>query len=353
MIILLFFLFIVAVILAYLLFWPVPIRPMRWQAPKPPLASGSFTENTSLARAKRLPAGGSGPEDIAIDDDGRIYTGLADGRIMRMNPDGSHLEQFTRTGGRPLGLAFAKNGSLLIADAEEGLLAADQMGSITVLVNQFSGRELKYVNNLAVAADGTIYFSESSDRFCVHEMAEEILESRPNGRIFTHDPHSGETNLFWDNLFCPNGLAIHPERGFLLVSETTRYRVRRMWLDGPQAGREDIFIENLPGLPDNLHYDGHELFWLTLILPRIKIVDKLAALPFLRKIPYRLPESIKPTPQRHGYVLGLNAEGRIIHNFQDPSGIIAWTSGAITYQDELFVGSFNDDYIARLPLKPA
>ncbi len=350
MFILLFLSLIVAAILAYLLFWPVPIRPMRWQAPKSPPATGPFAENDTLASARRLPVGGSGPEDIAIDSDGRIYTGLADGRIMRMNTDGTHLEQFARTEGRPLGLAFDIKGNLLIADAEEGLLAADQKGSITVLMNQFSGRKLKYINNLAVAADGIIYFSESSDQFCVHEMAEEILESRPNGRVFTYDPQSRESRVFRDNLYCPNGLAIDPQRGFLLVGETTRYRVLRIWLDGRQAGHEDIFIDNLPGLPDNLHYDEADVFWLTLIFPRLKIVDRFATLPFLRKIPYRLPERVKPKPQRHGYVLGLNADGQIIYNFQDPSGSVAWTSGAIAHQNELFVGSYTEDFIARLSL---
>lgn len=344
-------LLIVIALLLYLLFWPVPIKPISWNAPALPAAKGDYAANDLLAAAQRLPAGGSGPEDVIVDSQSRVYTGLADGRIMRMNSDGSNLEKFAKTNGRPLGLAFDAVGNLLIADADQGLLSVNPQGELQVLVNQVDGRKLKFTNHLAVAAAGTIYFTESSDRFPLGDMVSEILESRPNGRLFAYDPQSGETKLVIDDLYCANGVAIHHEQNFLLVSETTRYRLRRIWLSGAHAGQDDSFIDNLPGLPDNLHYNGYDTFWLTLILPRIPIVDKLAGFPFLRKLIYRLPSAVKPKPEQYGYVLGLDAGGNIIHNIQDPSGIIAQTSGAVEHNGELYIGSFSENFIARLPIQ--
>jgi len=344
-------LLIIAAILLYLLFWPVPIKPISWKAPAPPDAKGEYALNNRLAGAQRLPAGGQGPEDVIVDSQGRVYTGLADGRIMRMQSDGSDLEQFAKTNGRPLGLAFDANSNLLIADADQGLLSANPQGEVKVLVNQVDGRKLKYINHLDVAGDGTIYFSESSDRFPLQHMVSIILESRPNGRLFAYDPQSGETKLIIDGLYCANGVAIHHDQTFLLVSETTRYRLRRIWLSGPEAGQDEIFIDDLPGFPDNLHYNGRDTFWLTLILTRMPIIDKLAGSPFIRKLIYRLPDAVKPKPDRHGYVLGLDAGGRVIHNIQDPSGVCAQTSGAVEYNGELYIGSFIEDFIARLPIQ--
>ena len=202
-------LLVVVAILLYLLFWPVPIKPISWKAPAPPDAKGDYATNDRLARAQRLPTGGSGPEDVIIDRQGQVYTGLADGRIMRMQSDGSGLEQFAKTNGRPLGLVFDADGNLLIADADEGLLSVNPQGELKGLVNQIDGRKLKLTNHLDVAASGTIYFSESSDHFPLAKMISEILESRPNGRLFAYDPQSGETKLIIDGLFCANGVAIH------------------------------------------------------------------------------------------------------------------------------------------------
>ena len=80
------------------------------------------------------------------------------------------------------------------------------------------------------------------------------------------------------------------------------------------------------------------------------IIDKLAGSPFIRKLIYRLPDAVKPKPERHGYVLGLDAGGTVTHNFQDPSGVSAQTSGAVEHNGELYVGSFIEDFIARLAL---
>jgi len=351
MIIILLLTVVVTAILLYLLFWPVPIRPISWKSPAPPAARGDYAPNHRFAGAQLLPAGGQGPEDVVIDSHNRVYTGLEDGRIMRMQLDGSRLEQFVKTKGRPLGLVFDASGNLLVADADQGLLSVDPQGELRVLVDQFESRRLRFTNHLDVAADGTIYFTESSDRYSLHDMVSEILESRPNGRLFAHDPQKGETRLIIDDLYCANGIAIHHQQNFLLVSETTRYRLRRVWLRGPRAGQDDIFIDNLPGFPDNLHYNGHDTFWLAFVLVRMPIIDKLSGSPFMRQLIYRLPAAIKPKPERYGYILGLDAAGAITSNYQDPSGVCAQTSGAVEHKGQLYIGSFSEDFIARLSIQ--
>src|SRR5450759_3715949 len=82
------------VILAYLLFWPVPIDPVVWQPAANPAMSGPYAPNDRLSGMRRLPEVGPGPESVAIDRDGRVYTGLQDGRVVRMLADGSGVETF-------------------------------------------------------------------------------------------------------------------------------------------------------------------------------------------------------------------------------------------------------------------
>jgi sugar lactone lactonase YvrE len=70
-----------------------------------------------------LPDVEPGPESVAIDRDGRVYTGLQNGRVVRMLADGSGVEPFAQTFGWPLGMKFDAGGNLIVADAFRGLLS--------------------------------------------------------------------------------------------------------------------------------------------------------------------------------------------------------------------------------------
>ena len=74
-----------------------------------------------------------GPEAIAFDDEGKMYTANEDGRIIVLSRDGTDPYDFAQTEGRPLGLKFDLQGNLIVADAYEGLLSIDTTGEITIL----------------------------------------------------------------------------------------------------------------------------------------------------------------------------------------------------------------------------
>lgn len=74
----------------------------------------------------------------------------------------------------------------------------------------------------------------------------------------------------------------------------------------------------------------------------------MAGRPFLRKMIYRLPESLKPSPDQYGFVLGPDGEGRVVHNLQDSSGAFAETSGATEHEGMLYVGSLSGEAVGRL-----
>ena len=131
---------IVAILLllaAYLTLWPVPIEPVSWNAPMPPGYSGPHAVNTKLANLKMISLGTEeGPEHIAIGKDGKLYTTVASGNVLRMNPDGSAQEVFVNTGGRVLVLTLTHSGNLIAADAVKGLLSISPDRKITVLTDK-------------------------------------------------------------------------------------------------------------------------------------------------------------------------------------------------------------------------
>ena len=124
-----------------------------------------------------------------------------------------------------------------MCDAYRGLLRTDEAGHTRVLADAYNGRKLKFTNNAAVAADGTVYFSDTSTRFRLEHYKQDLLEHRPNGRVLRYRPSAAGLELVADGLYFPNGVALAPDESFLLVAQTAAYDILRIPLTGPAAGR--------------------------------------------------------------------------------------------------------------------
>ena len=125
--------------LAYLLLWPVPVQPVSWNAPKAPGYQGPHAVNDKLSQLTLIDLQGEeGPEHIMIGPDGKLYTTVASGKILRMAQDGSGQETFASTGGRVLGFDFDAQGQLVAADAVKGLLSISQDGKVSVLTDRWT-----------------------------------------------------------------------------------------------------------------------------------------------------------------------------------------------------------------------
>ena len=328
----------------------VVIDPGHWQPPSSPGLFGPYAENSDLRLTDRWPTPGAGPEDVVVAADGAVYAGLEDGRILRFPPGGGTPATVAATGGRPLGLELDAGGRLVVCDANRGLLRIDDDGAVTTLVDSYEGRPLRFTNNADIAADGTIYFTDTSVRFGIAEYRSDLLEHRPNGRLFSHRPDTGETRLLADGLFFANGVALAADGSFVLVAETGRYRITRLWLGGTRAGESDTFVENLPGFPDNMSRSERGVFWVALPNRRDRKVDFLLPRPRLRKLVARLPQRLQPRPRRFGFVLGFDATGRVVHNLQDPTGAYAMITGVREHDGWLYAGSLHEHAVARMRL---
>lgn len=344
------FLVLVVIVMLYFAFWPVPIAPERWNPSPSPGFAGAYAPNAFLAAAERidLPEG-TGPEDVAVDTLGRIYAGLADGRLVRLRADGTGFEVLADTEGRPLGLHFDALGNLLVADADKGLLSLSPDGTLTVLATEADGVPFALTDDVDVGPDGTVYFSDASSKFNIGDYKADILENAPNGRLLAYDPDTGTTRVLLDGLYFANGVAVAPDGAYVLVNETSRYRVRRYWLEGPRQGTSDVFIDNLPAFPDGISSGVGGVFWLGLVSPRNALVDALGPYPTLRKALFRLPDFLLPKPVRYAFVLGLDAEGRVVHNLQEPSGIpVATISSAQQHGGWLYLGCLEEAALGRI-----
>lgn len=325
------------------------IDPVAWTPPKDLGLTGSFEKNTRLAAARRVPVPGQGPEDVVVDATGRVVYGLVDGRIMNSATDGSDHRLIADTGGRPLGIEIHPDGRLVVCDAQRGLLAVVD-GRVEVLADGFEGVPFRFTNNAAIGDDGSIYFSDSSQRFGLEHYRADIIEHSNTGRLFRRHP-DGSLEVLMDGLSFANGVALSSDGSSVFVAETGEYRISRRHLAGPQAGSMEVLVENLPGIPDNLTSTPAGTIWAAMFTPRNKPLDALLPRSRLRALVAKLPDRVQPQPVRYGFVVGFDeGTGAVTHNLQDPSGGYAPITSAREHEGQLWLGSLTEPAVATISL---
>lgn len=285
-----------------------------------------------------------------VDHEGRVITGLVDGRIVRLTPDSGQLEELASTRGRPLGIEIFADGSLLVCDAQRGLLKViPSTGEVTSLVSQIDGVPFGFCNNAAIASDGSIFFSDSSRRFGIEHWRGDLLEHSSTGRLLRRDS-DGKVSVLVDGLKFANGVALSADESFVAVAETGGYRVLRYFLKGSRAGTQDVLIENLHGFPDNIARGSDGLIWITQASPRDPMLDLLLPrAPFLRKLIWRLPDAVL-SPKRTVWVIAVDDRGQIVHDLQGVHADFSMVTGVREHQGTVYLGSLLGDKLASFVL---
>ncbi|MGQ0839733.1 SMP-30/gluconolactonase/LRE family protein [Actinokineospora sp.] len=321
------------------------IDPVVWRAPR-----AGLRPSPSLPPLTVRQVTGSGAEDVLVDERGNVFTGVADGRILRLTPDGRRLDTIADTGGRPLGLELYPDGRLLVCDAGRGLLLVDRAhGVVEVLVP--AGPGLRVCNNAAVAADGTVYFSDSSSRFDLEFWKADLLEHTGTGRLLRRAPDGTVDTLLGDLQFA-NGVALAPDESCVVVAEMWEYRLHRVWLTGERAGTSDVLADNLPGFPDNIATGSDGLIWIAMANPRDPLLDLLLRLPpVFRRAVWALPPKLQPAEKRVVWTRAIDAAtGATVHDFFGTSPDFHLVTGVREHHGTVYLGSLEEGAIAFFEL---
>lgn len=306
-----------------------------------------------------FPVPGQGAEDVLVapdgPDEGAVFTGTEDGVIHRVSHDGRQVRQVANTGGRPLGIEYLPDGRLLVCDARRGVLAVDpRSGGLETLVSDVDGRPMRFCNNAAVAADGTIYFSDSSTVHGIEEWKADFVERTCTGRLLRRTS-DGSLDVVLDGLAFANGVALAADESYVAVAETAARTVARQWLTGSRAGTRDVLVENLPGYPDNIARGSDGLIWVSIASPRDPVVELLQRGPmWLRRQVTRIPDRLQPAPKRTVRVQAYDAGGLLVHDLQPGEsahhGGYHMVTGVREHEGRVWLGSLHEPAIAVLEL---
>ncbi|PCI05145.1 MAG: ABC transporter permease [Hyphomicrobiales bacterium] len=306
-----------------------------------------------------------GPEDVILDDDDHIYSGNRTGDIIKFfAPDYKKHEVYAHIGGRPLGMAFAHDGSLLVCVGGMGLYRVTKDREVEKVTDEtnrswfsvIDDSRLKLADDLDIAPDGRVFFSEATVRYEMHDWPVDCLESRGNGRIVCFDPNTGVTRTVMKNLLFPNGICMTHDSQSFLFAETWGCRISRYYFDGPKAGTVESVIPDLPGYPDNINRASDGTYWLALIGIRTPSLDLALKMPGFRK---RMARRIAPDEWLYpninsGCIVRFNEQGEILETLWDLGGENhPMITSMREHKGHLYIGGIFNNRIGRLKLEGA
>uniref|UniRef100_E6VQ73 Inner-membrane translocator n=1 Tax=Rhodopseudomonas palustris (strain DX-1) TaxID=652103 RepID=E6VQ73_RHOPX len=325
-----------------------------------------FAENDRLKDAEAIALDRiEGPEDIILDRHDHLYTVNRNGSIIRFfAPDYERREEFARIGGRPLGMALDKDENILVCVAGMGVYGVRPDRSVFKVTDETNRSWLRFkddsrlwlADDLDVAPDGKIYFSDATTRYDLSDWALDGFEGRGNGRLVCHDPATGKTRTVLSDLAFPNGVCVSHDGQSVLWVSTWLCRIYRYWIAGPRSGELELLADNLPGYPDNINRASDGNYWLALVGLRSPVYDLAMADPAFRT---RMVKQIPPDEWlcpgiNFGCVVKFDDNGNILESLWDPGGVSHPTITSMREQrGYLYIGGLENNRIGRLRLPDA
>jgi gluconolactonase len=162
------------------------------------------------------------------------------------------------------GLIRGADNSILMADHGNRAVARLDLATKakTLLATQYQGKRFNSPNDLTLAADGSIYFTDPP--YGLEGINNSPHKQQPFNGVYRLRP-SGEVDLLDDSLSFPNGIVLSPDGRTLYVAVSDPERAvilaYDVGSDGGVSGKRvfadmtDLVKQGLKGLPDGMAVD--------------------------------------------------------------------------------------------------
>lgn len=220
------------------------------------------------------------PECILAERDGSLWAADARGGVMHIEPDGSQrliaqrteatfadaLDEETRfvAGTLPNGLAFARNGDIVISNfGTDRLEVMSRSGETRVLVDTIDGKPIGKVNFVLRDSRDRLWLTVSTrTKNWMRAMSPSIVD----GFIALYD--QGRLRIVADGFHFTNEIRLDAREEWLYVAETCARRVTRLRVreDGSLIGREVFGPADHGAFIDGIAFDAHGNLWGTHVM---------------------------------------------------------------------------------------
>ena len=299
----------------YLLLWPIEANPHTWQ----PTAAQPVSAQPQQSATRVLVAELQGPAKLVPHFQGKLATGLSDGRIVVFDPASGGVKPKGSIAGRPRGLQTSSSSGFVVAEPDRGILGA-RKHRVPVVSNGPEGSPVRQALDVAIDPQGLLWFVDASARWPAAQAWPALVEHAANGRLLRFDDRDRSTSVALSDLAFPAGLALSHAGDALLISELAAHRIRRYWLSGPRAGQSEILLDGLPGYPAHISHTADGRYWVALMGPRLAALQAAAQRPWLARVLLRLPPWLRPELKPRLMAIAINDQGRILQTIDQAVG---------------------------------
>jgi gluconolactonase len=219
------------------------------------------------------------PECILAERDGTLWSADARGGVMRITPDGAqqliaqHVdERFTNSqdgakyildGTLPNGLAFARNGDILIANfGTNAIECMTRDGRSRTLYTHIDGRPLGKTNFIVRDTRGRLWITVTTR---LEPWTRSLSERAADGYVALVDEKG--IRIVAEGFVGTNECRLDANQEWLYVVESNARRISRLRIraDGSLTDREIYGPSDLGGTPDGFAFDAFGNLWVTLV----------------------------------------------------------------------------------------
>jgi gluconolactonase len=244
----------------------------RYPDPRVKALDKRFTARIGNAAIERIATGFRWAEGPVYFADGGylLWSDIPNNRIMCWLESDGHVSVFRQPSHHANGNTRDREGRLITCEHDSRRVTRTEPdGRVTILMDQYQGRKLNAPNDIVVASDGAIWFTDPG--YGIDGPYEgHVAEAELPRNVYRLDPATGQATVVADDFTRPNGLAFSPDEKRLYIVDTgishggpSHIRVFDVTATGLANGR--VFAENFaPGMSDGLRTDIDGNVWCSM-----------------------------------------------------------------------------------------
>jgi len=222
----------------------------------------------ALAAVERLATGCRWSEGPVWFGDQRalLWSDIPNNRILRWDESSQTVTTFRSPSNNANGNTRDRQGRLITCEHDARRVTRTEYdGSITVILDQFEGKQLNSPNDVVVKSDGSIWFTDPVFGILGYYEGHKAEQELPTN-VYRVDGQTGKASVVISDIDRPNGLAFSPDEKLLYVVDcgvTPRtIRVYDVVADGTSTANGRVFIDAGPGgTPDGFRVDVDGNLW--------------------------------------------------------------------------------------------
>jgi gluconolactonase len=244
----------------------------RYPDPRIEVLDKRFTAKQGNAGIERIATGFRWAEGPVYFRDGGylVFSDIPNNRMLRWLEADGHLSVFRSPSNYANGNTRDRQGRLVSCEHDTRRVTRTELdGRITVLIDRFQGKKLNAPNDLVVASDGAVWFTDPG--YGIDGPYEgHAAEAELRRNVYRLDPDSGRATVVADDFVRPNGLCFSPDETRLYIvdsgiSHGGPAHIRMFEVNGARLVNGRVFAEDFaPGMTDGLRADVDGNIWCSM-----------------------------------------------------------------------------------------